>query len=67
MRSEIQDKILELVRRYYAERHKRERFQPGTTPVPYGGRVFDEEELVAGVESLLDFWLTLGPEGDCFE
>jgi CDP-6-deoxy-D-xylo-4-hexulose-3-dehydrase len=36
-------------------------------PIPYAGRVYDEEEVAAGVASMLDFWLTLGPEGDGFE
>jgi CDP-6-deoxy-D-xylo-4-hexulose-3-dehydrase len=39
----------------------------GVTPVPYAGRVFDEDEVEAAVASTLDFWLTLGPQGDAFE
>jgi CDP-6-deoxy-D-xylo-4-hexulose-3-dehydrase len=35
-------------------------FTPGTTQVPYGGRVFDDEEMVSLVDSALDFWLTYG-------
>jgi len=35
--------------------------------VPYAGRVFDEQELVAAVDAVLDFWLTLGPHGETFE
>lgn len=42
-------------------------FIPGTTTVPYAGRVFTEDEVEAAVSSTLDFWLTLGPEGDAFE
>jgi len=42
-------------------------FVPGTSIVPYAGRVFTEEEVVAGTASMLDFWLTLGKEGDTFE
>jgi CDP-6-deoxy-D-xylo-4-hexulose-3-dehydrase len=40
---------------------------PGQTRVPYAGRVFDDAELVAAVDAVLDFWLTLGPQGDAFE
>jgi CDP-6-deoxy-D-xylo-4-hexulose-3-dehydrase len=29
--------------------------------------VFDADEVEAGVASMLDFWLTLGPEGESFE
>jgi CDP-4-dehydro-6-deoxyglucose reductase, E1 len=42
-------------------------FEPGRTPVPYAGRVFAGDEVAAAVRSTLDFWLTLGPQGDAFE
>lgn len=42
-------------------------FRPGVDVVPYAGRVFDEEEVRAAVSSTLDFWLTLGAEGEAFE
>jgi CDP-6-deoxy-D-xylo-4-hexulose-3-dehydrase len=42
-------------------------FVPGHTPVPYAGRVFTEHEVAAAVGATLDFWLTLGPEGEAFE
>ena len=42
-------------------------FIAGQTLVPYAGRVFTEDEVQAAVSSALDFWLTLGPEGEAFE
>ena len=36
-------------------------------PIPYAGRVFAEDEVVAAVSSTLDFWLTLGSEGASME
>ncbi|MEI8294339.1 MAG: lipopolysaccharide biosynthesis protein RfbH [bacterium] len=42
-------------------------FIAGQTLVPYAGRVFTEDEVQAAVSSTLDFWLTLGPEGEAFE
>ena len=42
-------------------------FVPGQTTVPYAGRVFNEDEVEAAVSATLDFWLTLGPEGEAFE
>ena len=42
-------------------------FEPGVTTVPYAGRVFTEDEVEAAVGATLDFWLTLGPEGEAFE
>ena len=71
----IKKQILELTREYSALAHRSNRpaseatapFSPGNTTVPYAGRVFTEDEVEAAVSSTLDFWLTLGPEGDGFE
>ena len=41
-------------------------WQEGTN-IPYAGRVFTEDEVEAAVSSTLDFWLTLGKEGDAFQ
>jgi CDP-6-deoxy-D-xylo-4-hexulose-3-dehydrase len=67
MWQELHAHILDLVRDYYQARHAAKPFLPGHSPVPYAGRVFDEAELVAAVDAVLDFWLTLGPHGDAFE
>ena len=45
----------------------RRKFVPGRSAVPYAGRVFNEDEVAAAVSSTLDFWLTLGKEGEAFE
>jgi len=45
----------------------RPKFVPGQTTVPYAGRVFTEDEVAAAVSSTLDFWLTLGKEGEALE
>ena len=72
----IREKILNLVREYSATQHVSNRpgydsvkisFEPGKTVIPYAGRVFTEDEVEAAVSSVLDFWLTLGIEGDRFE
>lgn len=42
-------------------------FIPGESRIAYGGRVFDAEELVALVDSSLDFWLTTGRYAKEFE
>jgi CDP-6-deoxy-D-xylo-4-hexulose-3-dehydrase len=44
----------------------REPWQEGE-PIPYAGRVFTEDEVEAAVNSTLDFWLTLGSEGEAFQ
>lgn len=74
--AEIKAEILRLTRQFSAATHAANRpgedalrpaFVPGQTTVPYAGRVFDEKEVEAAVSATLDFWLTLGPEGDAFE
>lgn len=64
---ELKADILEKTRAYIERRDAVRPFEPGETVVPYAGRVYDADEVVAGVDSMLDFWLTLGPHGDAFE
>jgi CDP-4-dehydro-6-deoxyglucose reductase, E1 len=74
--SQLKEEILRLTREYSRRVHTANRpasssneleFVPGVTTIPYAGRVFDENEVAAAVSSTLDFWLTLGSEGDKFE
>lgn len=76
--AELKKKILELTRHYSKMAHTANRpgyqksdfiedFVPGESLVPYAGRVFTEDEVEAAVSSTLDFWLTLGKEGERFE
>ena len=67
MWQDLHARILDLVREYYQERHTAAAFVPGKSTVPYAGRVFDADEIVAAVDATLDFWLTLGPHGEAFE
>jgi len=73
---QLKEEILRLTREYSKLAHAAQRpgadtfrapFIPGETTVPYAGRVFTEDEVEAAVGSTLDFWLTLGPEGEAFE
>lgn len=67
-KEEIKNKILELTREYYKEAHgNKPEFKPGETFVNYGGRYFDDAEMVNLVDSSLDFWLTAGPWATKFE
>ncbi len=73
--SDIKTEILRLTREYSKLTHAANR--PGDDPsrsvhqegqtIPYAGRVFTEDEVEAAVSSTLDFWLTLGPEGEAME
>src|SRR5688572_2749110 len=59
--------IIELVGRYYRERHAARPFDAERDLVRYAGRVFGEEELRLLVESSLDFYLTAGRFTEEFE
>jgi CDP-6-deoxy-D-xylo-4-hexulose-3-dehydrase len=62
LRAEILNKVIEL----YKIREENKSFIAGQSKVNYAGRVFNEKEMVAVVDSVLDFWLTLGPKGKDF-
>ena len=64
---QIRQEILDKVAQFYHAAHSPEPFVPGETRIHYAGRVFDEQELVALVDTSLDFWLTLGEQGLAFE
>jgi len=65
---QLRAEILAKTAEYYAEAFGGETdFQPGTSRVPYAGRVFDEREVVSLVDSSLDFWLTYGRFSKQFE
>ncbi len=64
----IRAEILDKVREYYeVEFAEKPAFVPGESRVAYGGRVFDEREIVNLVDSSLDFWLTFGRWSKKFE
>ncbi|MCK5020975.1 MAG: lipopolysaccharide biosynthesis protein RfbH [Candidatus Peribacteraceae bacterium] len=59
--------IFDIVKSYYIKHHTKPPFVPGTSHVPYGGRIYDEKEMISLVDSALDFWLTAGHYTDNFE
>ncbi|MEX5284791.1 lipopolysaccharide biosynthesis protein RfbH [Selenomonas sputigena] len=63
---ELHDKILALVRDYADAYHKPAPWKPGDR-IPYAGRVYDNEEIEALVDSALEFWLTAGRYAEEFE
>lgn len=62
----LKERILGLVKEYYDEVLKEES-NAKKGRVNYSGRVYDEKEVVALVDSSLDFWLTMGRYSDKFE
>ncbi|ACL17484.1 lipopolysaccharide biosynthesis protein RfbH [Methanosphaerula palustris] len=63
---EIRSEIFDRVKQLY-DLKKQDVFVPGTSYIPYAGRVYDEKELVSLVDASLDFWLTTGRYADQFE
>jgi CDP-6-deoxy-D-xylo-4-hexulose-3-dehydrase len=64
----LRKQILAHVENFYDSVHKKTGdFLPGVTPVVYGGRVYDEKEMINLVDSSLDFWLTAGRFSKEFE
>ena len=63
----IKQQIFELAEEYYNIVHKDKKFIAGETKVPYAGRVFDQKEIINGIDSILQYWLTSGPFTDEFE
>jgi len=67
-KDEIKSQILELTKEYYRLVHEdKNAFEPGKTRINYGGRYFDDAEMVNLVDASLDFWLTAGPWAKKFE
>ncbi|MGL5624189.1 aminotransferase class I/II-fold pyridoxal phosphate-dependent enzyme, partial [Cetobacterium sp.] len=64
LKQEILEKTKELYKLKFGEKKE---FTPGETYVNYGGRFFDEKEMVNLIDSSLDFWLTTGPWAKKFE
>ncbi|MCB2309104.1 lipopolysaccharide biosynthesis protein RfbH [Clostridium estertheticum] len=59
--------ILENVREYYDEVFKNKEDWTEGNKINYGGRYFDEDEMINLTEATLDFWLTTGRFCDKFE
>ncbi|MBX4262736.1 lipopolysaccharide biosynthesis protein RfbH [Clostridium estertheticum] len=59
--------ILENVREYYDEVFKNKEDWTEGHKINYGGRYFDEDEMINLTEATLDFWLTTGRFCDKFE
>lgn len=64
----LRREILEKVEQFYDLFHKKDdTFDENNTFVNYGGRIYDEKEMVSLVDSSLDFWLTAGRFNKQFE
>ncbi len=65
--SEARQQIKEAVAKYYHDfKEKKDDFKPGDR-ITYASRVFDEKEMQALTDAMLDFWLTAGRFSEEFE
>ncbi len=63
----LKQQAIEAAVEYYKVKHKKEKkFTPGDR-ISYGGRVFNEQEIINLIDSSLDFWLTTGEYAEKFE
>lgn len=68
--NKLKAQIFKLTKKYFQIVHKpsqRKKFIPGQSRINYGGRFYNEKELINLIDSSLDFWLTAGPYTDKFE
>jgi CDP-6-deoxy-D-xylo-4-hexulose-3-dehydrase len=65
--SELRDKAIDAAVEYYRFRHQTDKEFESGDRIPYAGRVFDEREIAALIDSSLDFWLTTGRYAERFE
>ncbi len=63
----LKEEIFEKVKKYYEIVHEDRKFVPGKSRIHYAGRVYNEEEMINMIDSILDFWITLGTYGDKLE
>ena len=63
----LRAQILSLVADYASARWTERAFEPGVTPVPVSGKVFDGGDVQHLVDASLDFWLTTGRFAKDFE
>ena len=65
--NEAREQIKALVTEYYHQfKEKKDSFKPGDR-INYGGRAFDEREMLTLTDAALDFWLTTGRFSTRFE
>ncbi len=58
--------IFDLITEYHKSNLPKE-FIPGKSKIHYSGPTYDEKELIAVTDTILDFWLSLGKKGEQFE
>jgi CDP-6-deoxy-D-xylo-4-hexulose-3-dehydrase len=63
----LKREIFEKITEFYNLEHGEQPFIPGQTRIHYAGRVYDQREMMAMVDAVLEFWLTMGRYAEEFE
>jgi len=61
------EKIFEIVEKIFKDREKLKKFEPGKTWVQYAGSIFDDKEVKAMIDAILDGWFGLGQRAENLE
>ena len=64
---EIENEILNLVKKYYFLKNANDKIEPGKDVIPVSGKSYNEKEVINLTQSALDFWLTSGRFNKEFE
>jgi CDP-6-deoxy-D-xylo-4-hexulose-3-dehydrase len=62
----LREKAIQAALDHFHEYHAKSEYKRGDK-IPYGGRVYDEQEMRYLIDASLDFWLTSGRYADRFE
>jgi CDP-6-deoxy-D-xylo-4-hexulose-3-dehydrase len=63
----LKREIFEKIAEFYNLEHCKQPFIAGQTKIHYAGRVYDQLEMIAMVDAVLEFWLTMGRYAEEFE
>ncbi len=63
----LREQISSRVTKIFAKRAKQKNFVPGKTWIQYSGGVFDDKEINASIETLVDGWFGLGKKAEQLE
>lgn len=66
-KTKLRDEAIQAAVRYYEAAYRNGKVFAAGDRIPYAGRVFDDREIAALIDSSLDFWLTAGRYADRFE
>jgi len=64
---EIRKKINDDIKKFFEFKKNKTKSPPGSTKIQYSGAIYDENEIVSIINTLLDGWFGLGKNAEKFE